>query len=77
MGVSLKCIYLRNIYRYLVYSTDVKRTTLCILLSIDCPVLCLKVEDACYAIAVRGSEIPDNFVVDMFDKNNDEYGDEN
>jgi len=35
-----------------------------------------KVEDACYAIAVRGSEIPDNFVVDLFEKNNDDYGEE-
>jgi hypothetical protein len=36
-----------------------------------------KVEDACYAISVRGSEIPDNFVADLFDKNVDEYNDEN
>ena len=36
----------------------------------------MKVEDACYAIAVRGSEIPDNFVVDLFEKNNDDYGEE-
>jgi len=34
-----------------------------------------KVEDACYAIAVRGSEIPDKFVADLFEKN-DEYNED-
>ena len=37
---------------------------------------CRKVENACYAIAVRGSEIPKNHWADLFSKKEEERGQE-
>ena len=37
---------------------------------------CKKVELACYAISVRGSEIPKNHLVDLFSRKEEERVDE-
>ena len=38
---------------------------------------CKKVENACYAISVRGTEIPKNHLADIFVKKDDDKHDDN